>query len=189
MKIRRVTTGHNAQGKSVFVSDTEVEGVNFAVLPGAEFHRLWGADRVPAFPDSGAPPSYVDYFPPLGGFRFMTFTVAPELQTPLVPEHRHVLREEFRARLPGLADHMERNSPGMHTTSTIDFEYIVSGEVWLELDDGASVHLRPGDTVVQNGTRHAWRNKGSESCHIVVFMVGVPRTPSGLEVARAASSR
>lgn len=188
MKIRRVTTGHSAQGKAVFVSDTEVEGESFALLPGAAFHRLWGADRVPAFPDSGSPPSYTDYFPPLGGFRFMTFTVPPQSQAlQLTPADRRVLSAEFRARLPGLAEHMERTSPGMHTTSTIDFEYIISGEVWLELDDGATVHLHPGDTVVQNGTRHAWRNKGSTPCHIVVFMLGVPRTPSGLDVARAAS--
>jgi uncharacterized cupin superfamily protein len=187
MKIRRVVTGHGAQGKAVFVSDAEVESDTFAMLPGAAFHRLWGADRAPEFPDAGSPPVYTDYFPPLGGFRFMTFTVAPQPQAPLTPEDRQALTAEFSARLPGLAEHMERKSPGMHTTSTIDFEYIVSGEVWLELDDGASVHLRAGDTVVQNGTRHAWRNKGSEPCRIVVFMVGVPRTPSGLEVARAAS--
>ena len=117
----------------------------------------------------------------------MTFTVAPELQTQLTQADRKILRAEFEAKVPGLAEHMERKNPGMHTTNTIDFEYIISGEVWLELDDGASVHLRAGDTVVQNGARHAWRNKGSEPCHIVVFMVGVPRTPSGLEVALAAS--
>lgn len=187
MKIRRVATGHDAHGKAVFVSDTEIEGESFALLPGAAFHRLWGADRVPEFPDSGSPPNYTDYFPPLGGFRFMTFTVAPATQTQLTPENRQALHAEFKAKLPGLAEHMERTNPGMHTTNTIDFEYIVSGEVWLELDDGASVHLCAGDTVVQNGTRHAWRNKGSEACHIVAFMVGVPRKPSGLEVAQAAS--
>jgi len=186
MKIRRVTTGHDARGKAVFVSDSEVEGDTFAQMPGAAFHRLWGADQAPKFPDSGSPPMYSDYFPPPGGFRFMTFTVAPGGQARLTPEERRALYEGFRSMLPGLAEHMERNSPSMHTTDTIDFEYIVSGEVWLELDDGACVRLRAGDTVVQNGTRHAWRNKGSEPCHIVVFMVGVPRAPSGLEVARAA---
>jgi mannose-6-phosphate isomerase-like protein (cupin superfamily) len=46
------------------------------------------------------------------------------------------------------------------------------------------VHLRAGDTVVQNGTRHRWRNEGTEPCRIVVFMVGTARTPSGVEVAR-----
>ena len=61
---------------------------------------------------------------------------------------------------------------------------VQAGEVWLELDEGTMVHLRAGDTVVQNGTRHAWRNRGSEPCQIVVFMVGVPRKPSGIEVAR-----
>jgi len=94
------------------------------------------------------------------------------------------LAAEMQAKLPGLAEYMEASSPGMHTTDTIDFEYIISGEVWLELDDGVTVHLRAGDTVVQNGTRHAWRNRGSEPCHIVVFMVGVPRQPSGLAVAK-----
>ena len=33
------------------------------------------------------------------------------------------------------------------------------GAIWLELDDGKIVHLKRGDVVVQNGTRHAWRNK------------------------------
>ena len=45
----------------------------------------------------------------------------------------------------------------------------------LELDDGASVELGPGDTVVQNGTRHAWRNPYSEPCRMVVFLVGAER--------------
>ena len=120
MKIRRVTTGHNAQGKAVFVSDTAVAGVTFALLPGAAFHRLWGADHVPEFPDSGSPPAYTEYFPPLGGFRFMTFTVAPQLQTQLTQVDRQILHAEFEdTKLPGLVEHMERKSLGMHTTNTI----------------------------------------------------------------------
>ena len=60
----------------------------------------------------------------------------------------------------------------MHTTSTIDFEVVLSGEVVLKLHDGATVHLRPGDTVVQNGTRHRWSNPGTEPATLVVFLVG-----------------
>jgi quercetin dioxygenase-like cupin family protein len=75
---------------------------------------------------------------------------------------------------------VEPDTPGMHTTNTIDFEYVISGEVWLELDDGVEIHLRPGDTVVQNGTRHAWRNKGTESCRMVLCMIGTHRNkPTG----------
>ena len=64
---------------------------------------------------------------------------------------------------------------GMHTTDTVDYEFVISGEVVLELDDGAEVTLRPGDTVVQNGTRHAWRNRTSEPAVLVVVLVGAKR--------------
>lgn len=79
-------------------------------------------------------------------------------------------------KLPGVAAHMEPDNPGMHTTDTIDFEYVISGEVWLELDDGEEVCFRAGNTVVQNGTRHAWRNKGSEPCRMVVCLIGAHRS-------------
>jgi quercetin dioxygenase-like cupin family protein len=187
MKVRRVTTGHNERGKAVIASDAEVEGTTLSLLPGAEFHRLWGADVPPRFPDAGTQPDGPSYFPPLGGFRFMMFTVAPHTTSRRAAVDRHALLAEMEAKLPGLATHIEPNNPGMHTTDTIDFEYIISGEVWLDLDDGVTVRLSAGDTVVQNGTRHRWRNEGAEPCRIVVFMVGTPRMPSGIEVARAST--
>jgi quercetin dioxygenase-like cupin family protein len=67
---------------------------------------------------------------------------------------------------------MEPDAPGMHTTATVDFEYVVSGRCVLELDDGATRELGPGDTVVQNGTRHAWRNPFDEPCRLFVVLVG-----------------
>ncbi len=185
MKVRRVTTGHSAEGKAVVASDTEVDGIALTQLPGAEFHRLWGGDVLPRFPDDGSQPDGREYFPPLGGFRFMMFTVAPHSTSRRAAADRHALATEMEANLPGLASHMEPNSPGMHTTDTIDFEYIIEGDVWLDLDEGATVHLNTGDTVVQNGTRHRWRNESAEPCRIVVFMVGTPRNPSGIDVARA----
>src|SRR5881394_3189110 len=133
MKVRRVTTGHDAAGKAIVVGDSMVDGVAPMLLPGAEFHRLWGADRPPQFPDAGSQPEITSYFPPLGGFRFMMFTVAPHTMSKRAAVDRHALLAEMEEKLPGLATHMEPNSPGMHTTDTIDFEYIISGEVWLEL--------------------------------------------------------
>jgi quercetin dioxygenase-like cupin family protein len=76
---------------------------------------------------------------------------------------------------PGMASHMEPDNPGMHTTDSIDYEFVISGEVFLELDDGEEVHLKAGDTVVQNGTRHAWRNKGTEPYRMVVCLIGARR--------------
>jgi len=78
-------------------------------------------------------------------------------------------------KLPGLGEAMEPANPGMHTTDTVDFDVVISGEVWLELDDGAEVRLGPGDCVVQNGTRHRWHNRTSEPCVIAVALLGMTR--------------
>ena len=175
MHVRRVVTGHTSDGKATVASDTKVEGITLDMLPGEEFHRLWGADETVTFPDDGSPRSCPSYFPPVGGFRFGMFTVAPLSEATLENiDHQAVMRE-FEEKLPGIAALMEPDNPGMHTTDTIDFEYVISGEVWLELDDGKEVHLRAGDTVVQNGTRHAWRNKSAEPCRMVVCLIGAHR--------------
>ena len=56
MNVRRVVTGHSAVGRSVFASDETVAPITLGLLPGTEFHRLWGADGVSTFPDDGARP-------------------------------------------------------------------------------------------------------------------------------------
>jgi mannose-6-phosphate isomerase-like protein (cupin superfamily) len=167
--MRRVVTGHAPNGKAIVVSDTEVD----AIVPGS--HVLWGADEPSTFPDDGTPPPFSSYFPPVGGFRFGIFTLQPQASgqptNPKLAERIKVMMERF----PDSFKYMEKDHPGFHTTDTIDFEYVLSGEVWLELDDGKEVRLVAGDSVVQNGTRHAWRNKGFEPCRVVWCMIGANR--------------
>lgn len=172
MHVRRVVTGKNAQGKSVFVSDTQIAPITPTLTPGAEFHTVWGSDVVTQLPQDGTMPPFTQWFPPPGGYRIGMFTVAPaNAPAPQVTDMAAAFAD-LEAKLPGLAGHMEQGAPGMHTTQTIDVELVISGEVWLELDDGAEVRLGPGDTVVQNGTRHAWRNKSNEPCLMLVALIG-----------------
>jgi mannose-6-phosphate isomerase-like protein (cupin superfamily) len=176
MKVRRVVTGHSPAGKSVVASDMQVDSIVVGALGGSEFHRLWGSDAVARFPDAGAEPATPRYFPPVGGFRFGMFTVPPDAVSRALFRNTAALLRELDAKLPGLGEPLEPEAPGMHTTDTIDFEYVISGRVVLELDEGATVELGPGDTVVQNGTRHAWRNPFSEPCRMVVCLIGAERT-------------
>ncbi|MNE76542.1 hypothetical protein D3C80_1727840 [compost metagenome] len=60
----------------------------------------------------------------------------------------------------------------MHKTPTIDYGVLLEGELWLELDNGEQRLIRPGDVVIQNGTRHAWRNKSPHLAKAIFFMVG-----------------
>jgi mannose-6-phosphate isomerase-like protein (cupin superfamily) len=181
-QVRRVVTGHDHNSKAIFASDEVLDPL---VVPGIafEFLRLWGADKPAAFPDAGTEPEYKTYFPPESGFRFGIFTIPPARSSPLEPEQRLVAYKEMTRLLPGLAEHMEPSNPGMHTSDSIDFGYVISGSIWLELDDDTTRELRAGDTYVQNGTRHAWHNRSSEPCSILVVLVGARREPSGLSLA------
>src|SRR2546422_7987274 len=85
MDIHCVVTGQNESGKSVIVRHTPVKPVSLALLPGYEFHRLWGSDSVPELPSDGTPPSQPRYFPPKNGFRFGFFTIPPDTRTSVDP--------------------------------------------------------------------------------------------------------
>ena len=67
---------------------------------------------------------------------------------------------------------MELQDSGMHTTESVDYGVVISGEITLELDDGATVSLKQGDCVVQNDTRHAWRNGSTTPCVMAFVWVG-----------------
>lgn len=177
MDIRCVVTGQNKSGKSVVVRDTPVKPVTLALLPGYEFHRLWGSDSVTELPSDGTPPAQPRYFPPRNGFRFAFFTLPPDATANLEQLGTAAAIEEIQQKLPGMLEVLEPDHPGMHTTDTVDFDVVISGEVYLELDDGAEVRLKAGDCVIQNGTRHAWHNRSREKCVIAVALVGAERKP------------
>jgi mannose-6-phosphate isomerase-like protein (cupin superfamily) len=151
--MRRVVTGHISEGKATITSDMEVNPITIG--PGWELFSLWGAQGTTEFPNDGSVPDVSgirpDFHKP-GSYVFGVFTIPPHSK--------------------------EGGGPGFHTTNSIDFSYVSSGEVWLELDDGKEVLLRTGDTYIQNGTRHAWRNKGSVVCTVVACMVGAKRKTS-----------
>lgn len=172
MGIRRVVTGH-LDGKAVFTSDAEVEPIAMRTLPQSEYHLMWGADEARSFPDDGRRPDTPRYFPPVGGFRFGFFTIPP-VDAPPLAEGATIedVVTEFESLLPGMLEHLELDDPGMHTTATIDYGVVISGEATLELDDGATTVLRPGDCYVQNGTRHRWSNAGTSPAVLAVAIVG-----------------
>lgn len=83
---------------------------------------------------------------------------------------------ELETKLPGILQWNEFDDPGMHTTDTVDMEYMAAGEITLELDDGESRVCSAGDTIIQNGARHRWHNHGTEDAVLVVTMVGGVRS-------------
>ena len=169
---RRIVTG-NVNGKSVVQSDEPLLAYEFNTVPGYEHTLIWVNPTTPdlgkrqklgGYPDSvvpgpGGTSLHVVTFPPGRVFADPSFDAKAAQQEALV-------------RLRGLADHFEKEDPGMHKTNTVDYAVVYDGEMWLELDEGETLHLKRGDVVVQNGTRHAWRNKGIKPVTMLFFLNG-----------------
>jgi mannose-6-phosphate isomerase-like protein (cupin superfamily) len=176
MKVRRVVTGHDSGGRAVFASDEELVPMTLALQPGVEYHQVWGSDEIPAYPDDGSRPLESTFFPSVNGYRFFILVLPPAFANETPPAvDPDVARREMEEKMPGALTHVESDDPGMHTTDTADFEIVLSGELTLELDDGAEKVLRRGDTNIQNGTRHRWHNRGTEPAVMACFLIGASR--------------
>jgi hypothetical protein len=116
MDIHCVVTGQNESGKSVIVRNTPVKPVSLALLPGYEFHRIWGSDSITELPSDGTPPPQSRYFPPKSGFRFAFFTIPPDTARSGDPAGIASALEEIQQKLPGMMEVLEPDHPGMHTT-------------------------------------------------------------------------
>jgi len=169
---RRVVT-EGANGKSTVQSDSSMEAYEFKTVPGYEHTLIW---INPATPDLSKEQRFDIYpdsvVPGPGGtsLHFVTFPPSSVFSDPSFD--REAARDEALIRLRGLADHFEKEDPAMHKTNTVDYSVVYDGEIWLELDDAKIIHLKRGDVVVQNGTRHAWRNKGTKSVTMLFFLNG-----------------
>jgi mannose-6-phosphate isomerase-like protein (cupin superfamily) len=177
MNVRRVVTG-KVGGKSKVTSEGGTRRSRvFKNIPGQSAALLWSTSAAPSAPTDGADvvSEQTSYVPPLPGeTRLMMVTFAPDSVMMSIDPAAGF--GEFAEHIPDLAAAMEPDSPGMHTTQTIDYGIVLEGEVWLELDDGKQVHLKPHDVVVQNGTRHAWRNKTDKPVKIAFVLIGAKKS-------------
>jgi mannose-6-phosphate isomerase-like protein (cupin superfamily) len=174
--MKRVVTGHDENGKAIFVKIGEPEHV--VDTPGVLWKELWATypdDTIPV--DATAEPSlsnkWKSVFPDLGESRVRVVTFDPSKSTDDIYDES-VMNQRAKA-LPGLMEHMEPENEGMHTTDSVDYGVVISGNPKLELDDGETVDLEPGDIVIQNGTRHAWRFKDDEITTMLWVLIGTKR--------------
>jgi mannose-6-phosphate isomerase-like protein (cupin superfamily) len=176
MTIRRVVTAKNASGKSVVVSDgASPRELALKHTPGFVSAPIWMIAGTPALAAGNTDPMATpgtSLLPGAGGSSFLVVTFPPD-SVMMSPDFNPALAgPEHVTAAPGIAETFEMDNPGMHTTPTVDYAVVVSGEIWLELDDGALVHLKQGDTVVQQGARHGWRNRGDKPATVAFVLMG-----------------
>src|SRR5215475_12738165 len=148
--VRRVVTGHDAQGRAVIVSDGACPHVH-AIMDREDFGwtELW-TTAVPA--DNGAQLDPVPAQPALQpGQGCLVFRVV-----------------EFPPSPGSSSD--EHDKAHFHRTRSVDFAIVLSGEIWGVFDEG-EVLMRPGDTLIQRGTNHEWQNRSGAPARVAFVLI------------------
>lgn len=178
-EFKRVVTAIDGAGKSVIQEDALCPAITAGLFPDTEIFSIWGTEAPLRSPVS-RPAEATDptFFPGPGGTRFGIFTFPPQQRDAAPaeapePEVLAGLVDEIEGKLPGLVGVFEPSAPGFHQTATIDYLVVVSGTLTLEVDDGQEAELPAGTAIVQNGTRHAWRNYGDTDA-VLAFVTVAP---------------
>jgi hypothetical protein len=167
--IRRVVTGHDASGRSVFVMDGAPPHVHRRSPGSAAVTELWETRATPA--DNRGNDEVTDHPfrlpPPRHGSVFRIIDYPPD------KERLAALAQE-RSAHPGDADarlyHGASRHPGFHKTSSVDYAIVLAGEIYAMMDEG-EVLLRAGDVLIQRGTNHAWSNRSDAPARLAFVLI------------------
>ena len=167
-RVRRVLTGHDAEGKSTIIADGFA--ANMKEMPpgsGLAVTELWETS-VPADnagkQDAGN--REVRLEPPQNGTLFRIVEFPPDAQW----QNRADARDWAKALDATHAPDRSSRDPMMHKTSTVDYIVVLKGEIYAIVDKGETL-LKPGDVFVQRGTNHSWSVRGNEPCIVAVVLV------------------
>lgn len=174
-QIRRVVTDHDANGKSVVLSDGPVPVVHANPLrPGQMSHEVWKTSAMPvpiaaqeSEPTTG--PRRLHPVPMGTVFRISEVPPESDAERNMTPEQA---RAAFRASGAEEASTWGRGGrhPLMHRTETVDYAVVLEGEITLILDEG-EVDLKAGDVVIQRGTNHAWSNRSGKVAKMLYVLI------------------
>lgn len=174
--VRRIVTGHDAQGRAVFQEDGPVPRVQrIGGEHGPLFFEVWNTRETPAVIDraSGEPAEEgIQLVPPTNGTRIRVLDIPPDGD-----RLDNVTPEQARAHFAevGATDAASHSGAGsrhahMHRTQSVDYGIVLEGELTLILDEGETV-CRAGDIIVQRGTNHGWANRTDRNCRIAFILI------------------
>src|ERR1700722_18018964 len=167
-EIRRVVTGLDGDNKSVVMFDSRLPLQSGPY--GLQSTNLWITNTYPlgfSFKDDTSPIP-VGVSPLDTGTKFRVVELPPLDAATEARMEPGFLMKAVGPVAP--AKGVPVTHPLMHRTRSVDYAVVLSGEIDMMLDDTV-VHLKPGDTIVQQATNHAWVNHGTEMCRILFVLM------------------
>lgn len=170
--VRRVVTATDTDGRSVIAQDDNVPQVTYRHTPGFSHSVVWTTSAPPTPNTDASEALPTSYVPGPGETTALTVTFPPDSVFNDPAFDPGAAAAENLVNLPGLAERFEPDAPGMHATPTVDYAVVIDGTVVLEVDNGVTTTLGPGDLIIQNSTRHAWRVPADRPATIFVVLMG-----------------
>jgi hypothetical protein len=168
--IRRVVTGHDAQGRSIIASDAASPNtISISDAPAFGMTDLWVTHGAPADNSGTGDPAArrIVLEPPPRGTIFRVVEFPPDAQ--IAGKFDRVAAFEAIGAREALDPDGSRH-PGMHRTRSVDYAIVLAGEIWAVMDVGETL-LRAGDCLIQRGTNHAWSNRSQAPCLVAFILV------------------
>ena len=169
---RRVVTGHDKQGKSVFVIDDTARHV-FTRGPGsAVVTEMWETTATPVSNrgNADAIDRKMRLPPPKQGSAFRIIEYPPDKERVVALNHERASGDDGGSGHDAAFDRDNPRHPGFHKTNSVDYAIVVSGEIYALMDEG-EVLLKAGDVLVQRGTNHAWSNRTDAPAYLAFVLV------------------
>jgi hypothetical protein len=168
--VRRVVTGHNEAGKSIFLTDGPAPHVYSRGTASTAVSELWETGSAPADNSGSTDPTDHPYRlpPPTNGTVFRIIEYPPDkirIAALRQPGTSHDAKNEGYVRDLGNTRH-----PGFHKTDSIDYAIVLSGEIYALMDEGETL-LKTGDVLIQRGTSHAWSNRTDAPATIAFVLI------------------
>ena len=186
-RVRRVLTGHDDQGRSIFIADGPAPNVKeMSAMPGLALTDLWETKGAPASNagegDAADRPVHLE--PPKNGTILRIVEFPPDSAW----RNRTDGRDGFKSIGAGHAQDKASADPMMHKTSTVDYIIVLKGEIYALMETGEKL-LRAGDILVQRGTNHSWSVRGNEPCIVAAVLVGAKPVLSPLKKRSAKKAK
>jgi hypothetical protein len=182
-RVRRVLTGHDAQGRSTFIADGPAPNVKeMSAMPGLALTDLWETKGAPADnsgdKDSADRPVHLE--PPRNGTILRIVEFPPDSAWRSGTDGA----AGFKSIGAGHAQDKHSADPMMHKTSTVDYIIVLKGEIYAIMETGEKL-LKAGDILVQRGTNHSWSVRTSEPCIVAAVLVSAKPVRTAKKKARA----
>lgn len=174
-RIKRYVTGHNKDGKAIVTyDDFAPNAVPLKGWPGAGVTEIWVTGEMPVdnMGESDQSLRPLQHDPTPNGTIFRVVEIPPESKSAIDTEATFAqLGSGNKPRDEDKAKH-----PTMHKTNSVDYLVVISGEMWMIMEEG-EVLLEAGDCIVQRGTNHAWKNTSDKPCLLAAVLVDAHPAP------------